>query len=396
MTDVFISYSSKDANIAQTVCAKLEQANVKCWIAPRDIKPGEQYASGIVRGIDNAKCMVLIFSESANSSQHVLREIERCIGNNTIVIPFKIDQVMPSDAMDYFLKVAHWLDVHDSDLDQGIEKLNHTIASILQQPVTELPKSTVTAKAPAKPKWLLAAGAAIALTATVFFTTQSPNNEDLPIESSPPKAAKEVAPPVDTRITVLQQYVHQNIQLLNELSLANIESTQAISDNLPNHFISVKAWSDPERSQFIEGENVSFKVSVDMDAYILTYVHSVDGSTYLIYPNQHAQPQLVKKEQLFNIGQGTPVELVISEPFGIDVVHVIATTNKEEYLTLLSKHQGINGMDISTIERGMLISETKGVGSRGISVVKAQQVSPEERQNNAWGEAMIVLNTQAK
>lgn len=396
MTDVFISYSSKDKNVADTVCAKLEQANMKCWIAPRDIKPGEQYASGIVRGIDNAKCMVLIFSQSANNSQHVLREIERCIGNNTIVIPFKIDDVMPSDAMDYFLKVAHWLDVHSSNLEQGIEKLKVTVGSILDHPIESSPSVEDSGTIPVKAnnsKFILAGVSAIVLASVVWFASMSPSKPD---QEVPPQTRTESTAPIDNKLRVLEQFVQQNKGLLGELSLKNIESAQAISDNLPNHLIKVKAWSIPERSQFIEDEKVSFKVSVDSDAYLLTYVHSVDGSTYLIYPNKFASPQMVSKEDVFNLGQGTPFELVISEPFGIDLVHVIATTNKDEYLALLDKHQDINGMDISTIDRGILISEAQGIGTRGISVVKAEEVSPEERKNNAWGEAMIILNTQSK
>ena len=41
---VFISYASADAAVAQNVCAALEAAGILCWIAPRDVKPGAQYA----------------------------------------------------------------------------------------------------------------------------------------------------------------------------------------------------------------------------------------------------------------------------------------------------------------------------------------------------------------
>ena len=36
MHNVFISYSTKDTDIAESACNALESAGIKCWIAPRD------------------------------------------------------------------------------------------------------------------------------------------------------------------------------------------------------------------------------------------------------------------------------------------------------------------------------------------------------------------------
>src|SRR5277367_439296 len=74
---VFISYASHDADTANTVCKSLESHGVPCWMAPRDVKPGAQYADAIVRAINEATAVVLVMSASAMSSSHVGREIER-------------------------------------------------------------------------------------------------------------------------------------------------------------------------------------------------------------------------------------------------------------------------------------------------------------------------------
>ena len=50
--DVFISYSTKDKVIADTVCAKLEENNIRVWIAPRDVPPGSNFAEAIVNAIN--------------------------------------------------------------------------------------------------------------------------------------------------------------------------------------------------------------------------------------------------------------------------------------------------------------------------------------------------------
>jgi hypothetical protein len=52
--DIFISYASQDATLADAVVAALEGQRLKCWIAPRDVTPGEFYADAIVRAINEA------------------------------------------------------------------------------------------------------------------------------------------------------------------------------------------------------------------------------------------------------------------------------------------------------------------------------------------------------
>jgi hypothetical protein len=78
--DVFISYASQDAAVANSVVENLEHHGCKCWIAPRDVKPGAQYADAIVRAINEAKALVLVMSGSAVDSAHVAREAERAQG----------------------------------------------------------------------------------------------------------------------------------------------------------------------------------------------------------------------------------------------------------------------------------------------------------------------------
>lgn len=47
--EVFVSYASQDVAVANAVLGNLERQGIKCWIAPRDVKPGAQYADAIVR-----------------------------------------------------------------------------------------------------------------------------------------------------------------------------------------------------------------------------------------------------------------------------------------------------------------------------------------------------------
>jgi len=73
--DVFISHSSKDKTVADAVCGTLEKQGVRCWIAPRDVPPGQSWAAAIVEGISNSKVFVLVFSDRSNQSKQVVKEV---------------------------------------------------------------------------------------------------------------------------------------------------------------------------------------------------------------------------------------------------------------------------------------------------------------------------------
>ena len=60
--EVFISYASHDAAVANAVVEILERHGITCWIAPRDVVPGSLYADEIVGAINDAKVVVLVLS----------------------------------------------------------------------------------------------------------------------------------------------------------------------------------------------------------------------------------------------------------------------------------------------------------------------------------------------
>src|SRR5215469_13145409 len=93
--DVFISYSTHDKAAADAACAVLEASGIRCWIAPRDIPPGTEWAKAIVDAIDRCRAMVLIFSSNANGSKQIHREIQRAFEREVPVVPFRIENIVP-------------------------------------------------------------------------------------------------------------------------------------------------------------------------------------------------------------------------------------------------------------------------------------------------------------
>ena len=121
--DVFISYSTKDKTVADTVCAKLEERKIRCWIAPRDIAPGQHFAKSIIDAIDLSKVFVLIWSAHSNISEHILNEINQAFNQGITIIPFRIQDVQPTSEMRYYFGRTHWLDALTKPLEKHIESL---------------------------------------------------------------------------------------------------------------------------------------------------------------------------------------------------------------------------------------------------------------------------------
>jgi hypothetical protein len=131
--DVFISYSSEDKPIADAICANLESRRIRCWIAPRDILPGTSYAQGILNGIEGSQVFVVVFSSYANSSPHVMREVERAVNLGLPIITFRIEEIVPSHEMKYYLGPIHWLDAISKPVEAHINKLAETVNYLLRQ-----------------------------------------------------------------------------------------------------------------------------------------------------------------------------------------------------------------------------------------------------------------------
>jgi hypothetical protein len=100
-------------------------------MAPRDVAPGEDWAESIVNALEGARAMILVFSERANSSPQVKREVERAVNLGTPVIPFRVENVEPTKAMSYFLGVVHWLDAFPPPLEGHVERLAEETVSLL-------------------------------------------------------------------------------------------------------------------------------------------------------------------------------------------------------------------------------------------------------------------------
>ena len=150
--DVFISYSHTDKPTADAACATLESRGIRCWIAPRDVLPGDEYASALVNAIHASRMLVLVFSSGANQSPQVLREVERAVSKGLPILPLRIEDVAPSAAMEYYISSRHWLDALTTPLEQHLVQLADTVTLLLARaPGGSAPVAPVQAVRPVPP-----------------------------------------------------------------------------------------------------------------------------------------------------------------------------------------------------------------------------------------------------
>jgi hypothetical protein len=127
MSHVFISHASEDAALAERVRVVLEQRGMRCWIAPRDIRPGDSYADSIVRAIETSDAFVLLLSSAANESDHVFRELEMASASARRVVPVLVAPVTPSRRFRFFIASNQWLAAAPEDDGAWIEALARTL-----------------------------------------------------------------------------------------------------------------------------------------------------------------------------------------------------------------------------------------------------------------------------
>jgi TolB-like protein/Flp pilus assembly protein TadD len=177
-SEVFVSYAAADAAIANTVVGVLEQHGIRCWIAPRDVRAGAQYADAIVRAISGAKALVLVLSANAIDSTHVGKEVERASAKRRPIIALRTDNAPLTPALEYFISESQWIEAQPGKEEAAFAKLVAAVrdparpghsAAALATSAAGSPESNLRSRRNG-----LLLGAGLAAVALVLLTFQAP------------------------------------------------------------------------------------------------------------------------------------------------------------------------------------------------------------------------------
>lgn len=120
--DIFISYSSADTQTAMDICSGLEEKGMKCWIAPRDVVAGEDYARLIEGAIIHAKVFLLICSASAMQSRWVIGELNIAFNEGKRIVPVRIDDTELEGSFRLMINQLHIVQ-HDQSIIREISDI---------------------------------------------------------------------------------------------------------------------------------------------------------------------------------------------------------------------------------------------------------------------------------
>ena len=131
MREVFISYKSRknapdsiDEIAANKLCEAIEASGITCWIAPRDIEPGErEYEEAIMDAIDNCQVLLIVYSCHSRKSRDMKYELKYADEKDKIIIPFIIDGSELVGVFHFRLSSVHRITANENDYQEKIPEL---------------------------------------------------------------------------------------------------------------------------------------------------------------------------------------------------------------------------------------------------------------------------------
>lgn len=112
--DYFVSHSSLDVTEASKLVAALERVGTTCWIAPRNIRPGETYGDAIAEAVaQSTKATLVLISANSERSASVKAELELARRFNRPIVPVILNGHSPGKGVIFYIGTSHWLPFDD-------------------------------------------------------------------------------------------------------------------------------------------------------------------------------------------------------------------------------------------------------------------------------------------
>ena len=135
--DVFISYNTKDTQIAAKAYHYIEERQLRCFFAPRNIKD-PNWADTIYNVIKSTKAFVIIVSENSLASMEVAKEIALATNHSEYIFPLRIDASDLDGRTAYHLAPFNWIDAVTPPIEKKLIDLADRVAACLQGQASNL------------------------------------------------------------------------------------------------------------------------------------------------------------------------------------------------------------------------------------------------------------------
>ena len=303
---LFVSYVSEDKSAAYEVVAELERRGARCWIAPRNIRPGSRFDDEIADAIKSCRAMLLIFSHHCNEkNQFILRELQLADLHGKTIIPFRIENVEPKRALLVRLANLHRIDAF-VERERALEEVVHSVRQPLPPPeepaksFTEsspanTPSPPGTTGAPVTPtptntlRWMIGGGAAIfAVVALITVLAQVSGRKPVAyVPQSPPP------PPPKTDVSLAEMTSRMANEARVTDAILRASDAMASTETKP-YFEDADCQRDPRYRDLHKGmlfSHVGYRM-------VLSYLRTDNMETYANYlPDDHDE---INKSSLFS------------------------------------------------------------------------------------------------
>ncbi len=145
---VFISHGSEDSQDADALADFIESRGMRAWIAPRDVRPGQDYSEQLQEALESCAAFVVLVTDKANKSPYVRAETEMAFSNGKPIFPVRNRDIQPGPGLAFFLKIRHWTDAFGPGRDTNVTRLARELQAATGVPVDPAPTTAPPATSP--------------------------------------------------------------------------------------------------------------------------------------------------------------------------------------------------------------------------------------------------------
>lgn len=138
MSEIFISYSRRDAEIIDKIVEIFNQAGMSVWLDRDDIKAGNSWRVQIVEAIDSCDAFVFMLSGNSAASKNVHKEVILAQDSGRAIFVMMLEPVKPPAEIRYQLAGLQFIDFQMLGFDKAVDQLIKTLKEHLKKrPVGE-------------------------------------------------------------------------------------------------------------------------------------------------------------------------------------------------------------------------------------------------------------------
>jgi len=141
------------------------------------------------------------------------------------------------------------------------------------------------------------------------------------------------------------------------------------------------------RTEFREGESLQYRIRSNRDCYVALLCRQSDETTVVLFPNRWHPESFIKGGlDVLIPAEDSGFQIIVSPPFGVDTVELIACTGRNEFHRMLG-----DGAVLATRSSPFSVFPSEqlgGVLTRGMQVLPKGAVAP------VWARSEMVVYTQ--